>query len=544
MKRFTKFLLEGGITDVIKIPELVKGALEAEKAIEAAKAASEAGKAASEAGKAADATKTAETAATNLTSRQASNLGSRRTASSFPTPSSPYPTEVFQKVNQDIWNWKNSRNAFNYQTEQDPINLMIRDTPRIINRSDADEMVAMTGAKIPDVPENIRTTWGDIMRTVYGRKADPYMRVAQRAQERAFTPNPSTGIPKMERESVRELHPPDYSEKGQQQPIDIYVGTSEPISRVYRGKQPYNPMNSSIGGMVDFTGAVNLDPKTGNPVPAMLINPAFSQPLYPNTIADTMAHEGSHISSATVNPRTQIINSHIQNEIEAQGGNVIQAKINLRSMGNNPGAGENLKSNLKTEIDRDLIRFPNVPSSSRYSTLVDLSAAKESVLKYNLKDMAKANNLSIEDFKTAMNATDHGQISDAAKQALPILNTNHGLDYFQNNMQHKIDQSTHSLYSYFSNLELPGQITSAKTFLNSKGLPNIGANMSAEEAKMWGQRIQDKLEKGVWKDEAPPHLYPIMDLLKKPEGKLLFDLHATNQKGSDVSKKVAELQTA
>jgi hypothetical protein len=98
---------------------------------------------------------------------------------------------------------------------------------------------------------------------------------------------------------------------------------------------------------------------------------------------------------------------------------------------------------------------------------------------------------------------------------------------------------------YFSNTELPGQVAQAKAWMQGKGLPNVNANMSQEEATRIRDMVLDKYGKGMFpefKGGAGGRAVPaIIDIIGSPQGKKLFELIAKRNTGSEVNNRVNQI---
>jgi hypothetical protein len=493
INHYKNLLNEGGLTDVVK---MVRSAGEIAKASEIAKAAAEVTKAPKEIAK--EFKPLAQASADIVDTSKAwetANPGRQAYERSMASPL-----------------------GFNRQFLTQPIGstrLNIKD-------------IESLGGVVPDIQNPLATLTGEeILQGIYGKKAQTYADLADRAQKLALKQGT------LQPEKVTEFLPPDYSKKGLKAPVDIHVGThmgseGKHVSDSVRTPGTLDPNP----GAAAFNMPSPMRTSNGEKIPAINMNIAqVGDPRVVPNLPDIIAHEWTHASGHN-NPNFTM--SGIMDYGHNTPGNITN----------------NLLSAVRDNMNRDRLAGGDVP---RYFENTIPSTAYGSVehAYANADWMHKMPRGTAKDIDNAKDLADLPQSSvDYMRgEVQRSLGPNTSLETFfptlQNYMRDTIAKEKAHNIDYLSNREIPAQIASAKAWMEKKGLPHIDSNMSHEVSKVLGAELVDKFKRGMFPEiKGQPQIMQMLDMLQHPKGKKLFDLIATKNKGSDVSKKISDMQKA
>jgi hypothetical protein len=493
INHYKNLLNEGGLTDVVK---MVRSAGEIAKASEIAKAAAEVTKAPKEIAK--EFKPLAQASADIVDTGKAwqtANPGGQAYARSMTSPL-----------------------GFNRQFLTQPIGSTR------LNIQDIESL----GGVVPDIKNPLVTITGEeILQGIYGKKAQTYADLADRAQKLALKQGT------LQPEKITEFLPPDYSQKGLKAPVDIHVGThmgseGKHVSDSVRTPGTLDP-NTGAGA---FNMSSPMRTSNGERIPAINMNIAqVNDPSVVPNLPDIVAHEWTHVSGHH-NPNFSM--SRVMDYGHNTPGNITN----------------NLLSAARDNMARDRLAGGNVPNyfegtipSTSYGSVENAYANADWMHKMprgTAKDIDKAKDLA--DLPQSSVDYMRGEVQRS-------LGPNTSLETFfptlQNYMRDTIAKEKAHNIDYLSNREIPAQIASAKAWMERKGLPHIDSNMSHEVSKVLGAELVDKFKRGMFPDiKGQPQIMQMLDMLQHPKGKKLFDLIATKNKGSDVSQKISDMQKA
>jgi hypothetical protein len=401
----------------------------------------------------------------------------------------------------------------------DPFNQQFL-TTRVAATPGNIKAVESIGGVVPDIEKPLTTLTGmEVLQGIYGKKAATYAELADKAQKLQLRGN------FLNPEKPSEFLPPDYTKGALEKPVDIHVGTHYGTNKVKPGQGDLNP---GVG-----VGAFSMDAPqriaNGQRVPAINMN--ISQVSIPKLeweMPGIIAHEWTHVSGHQ-NPNF--------------------ALAGVMDYGHTtPG---NITKNILGKLD-DVYKKTGTDVRSYYGDKIPSTDAGLLDTAFRTVDhshgMQRGFAKEVDLAKTFQDLTPKSQnFMDA--QLAKHLNRTYDLNVEFPKLKQYIRDTTlkNALGNreYLSNREIPAQITSAKAWMEKKGLPHIDLNMPFETSKILGKELLDKYKQGKFPElQGSPEIMQMIDMLQHPKGKKLFDMIAKNNKGSDVSQKISGMQKA
>lgn len=381
--------------------------------------------------------------------------------------------------------------------------------------------VEFSGGVVPDIEKPLTTLTGmEVLQGIYGKKAATYAELADKAQKLQLKGK------FLKPENPGEFLPPDYTKGSLEKPVDIHVGT-------HYGTEKVKPRQQGELSPAEGVGAFSMDAPqriaNGQRIPAINMN--ISQVSHPKLEAEMpgiIAHEWTHVSGHQ-NPNFAL--AGVMDYGHTTPGNITKNLL-----------GKLDDTYNKAGIDVRAYYADTIPSTDAglFDTafrMVDQSHkmrrgfAKEVDLAKTFNDLSpKSQSFMDAELKKHLNR------SYDIQQEFPRLKQYVRDTALKNAMGSR---------DYLSNREIPAQITSAKAWMEKKGLPHIDINMPFETSKILGKELLDKYKQGKFPElQGSPEIMQMLDMLQHPKGKKLFDMIAKNNKGSDVSQKISGMQKA
>ena len=496
---YQNLLNEGGLLDVVK---MVRSAGEVAKSAEAAKVAAEAAKMAEMAKVPKEIAKEFKPLA------QASTdiVDTAKAWEANPKGKASYVTSMTSPLGFN-------RQFLTTPIKSDPMNILD---------------VESLGGVVPDIERPLTTLTGEeILQGIYGKKASTYADLADRAQKLALKKG------ELQPDKVTEFLPPDYSEKGLKAPVDVLVGThigteGKHVSTVRRSEGSLNP-NAGAGA---FDMAAPMRTINGEKVPAINMNIAqVGDPTVVKSLPDIIAHEWTHVSGHR-NPNFAM--SGVMDAGHNAPGNISQ----------------NLLTTVKDVMNSNNLTGGKVPNYFEGTVPSTAFGSKDQAYAFTdwAHKMPRGTAMEIDKAKgvpdLSPSSADYMR-GEIQRTMGPNTSLEATFPKLQTYIKDRIAQQQSHNIDYLSNREIPAQIASAKAWMEKKGLPHVDSNMTELTAKLLSDELIGKFKKGMFPEvNHQPEIMQMIDMLRHPKGKKLFDLIAVKNKGSDVSQKISDMQKA
>ena len=374
------------------------------------------------------------------------------------------------------------------------------------------------------------------MQGLYGKDTDKFIDLARRAQAKA------TREGFVRPESFREIPLVDYTKSALETPVSVHMGMTDPINlknAPANATDVFHPMGMDAGAAFSTISYRNVDPTTGKRLADITVSPVHLKDISLENLKGLLGHEATHAFGTNAPNTNQMkvlkdrLTQYIQNYGEEAGRQMFHADL------------PQIEQELGQVYATDITRFPTVPNS-RFASIVPQDKSVEFSRQNTMEEMAKAFNISMKDAEKLLNAQTMADVHPNVLAKAPHLNFAN-ISGLRQEVQNRASKAASDVRNYFSNIELPGQITDTKLLLRDLGYPHVNANMTAEEAARIAKEVQEKLQKGIPFTNTykrKDHILNMLELLKTPEGKRLFDLQAKRNKGSEVSDKINDMRLA
>lgn len=375
------------------------------------------------------------------------------------------------------------------------------------------------GGVVPDIEKPLTTLTGmEVLQGIYGKNAATYAELADKAQKLQLKGK------FLKPENPGEFLPPDYTKGALEKPVDIHVGTHYGTNKAKPGQAELNPAQG--------VGAFSMDAPqriaNGQRVPAINMNIAqVAHPKLGEEMPGIIAHEWTHVSGHQ-NPNF--------------------ALAGVMDYGHTtPG---NITKNLLGKLD-DTYNKAGIDVPAYYADAIPSTDAGLFDTAFRMVDqshgMRRGFAKEVDLAKTFNDLSPKSQSFMDAELKKHLTRTYDLQQEFPRLKQYVRDTALKNAMGsrdYLSNREIPAQITSAKAWMEKKGLPHIDINMPFETSKILGKELLDKYKQGKFPElQGSPEIMQMLDMLQHPKGKKLFDMIAQN-KGSDVSQKISGMQKA